>query len=169
MSRNIHNFYPLLVNELKSRIIEEGIFRLRLCITELTLSAINHKWNDNTLSVAQSVVHLNGNVRQWLFEHLLGQENSRQRPQEFIHTANSKVELLDVLNQLENDLNASLPLLSNLNPETEITIQGIQNTTVSALVHVIEHFSYHTGQVALLSKLALNKDLGFYSNFKQLD
>ena len=166
---NNNTLYPLLVNEIKVRLLDEGIFRLRQCTKDLSLSAINHQWNGNTLSVAQSIIHLNGNVRQWLFEHLLDQENTRQRSKEFLHSANTKEELLAVLNRLEKDINASLPLLLKLDPNKNITIQGIENTTVSAIVHVIEHFSYHTGQVALLTKLAVNKDLGFYSDFKDLE
>tara|TARA_R110001592_G_scaffold359340_1_gene665573 strand:+ start:9650 stop:10153 length:504 start_codon:yes stop_codon:yes gene_type:complete len=166
---NNNTLYPLLVNEIKVRLLDEGIFRLRQCTKDLSLSAINHQWNGNTLSVAQSIIHLNGNVRQWLFEHLLGQANTRQRSKEFSHSANTKEELLAVLNRLEKDINASLPLLLKLDPYKNINIQGIENTTVSAIVHVIEHFSYHTGQVALLTKLAVNKDLGFYSDFKDLE
>jgi uncharacterized damage-inducible protein DinB len=161
--------YPLLVNELKVRLVDEGIFRLRLCINELSLEAINKQLNANTLSIGQSIVHLNGNVRQWLFEHLLGQKNSRHRSKELEYCCESKNELLEMMIDLESDLLISLEPLRGLNPEKEHTIQGIPNTVVSTIVHVIEHFSYHTGQVALLSKIALNRDLGFYKDYKALE
>lgn len=160
--------YPLLVDELLVRIVDEGIFRLRLCVNELSLHSINHQWNNKTLSVAQSIVHLNGNVRQWLFEHLLGKENTRQRALEFKHQAASKEYLCELLSALEQDLKAALPLLKEIDPNEGWVIQGISNTTVSVLVHVIEHFSYHTGQVALLTKLQTNSDLGFYKDHEHL-
>lgn len=163
-----NNAYPLLVDELKVRIVDEGMFRLKLCLSELSLEEVNHRINDHTLSVAQSIVHLNGNVRQWLFEHVLNQENQRYRDKEFVHTAKSKIELFEILAILESDILAFLPLLKKADPDKILCIQGIENTTVSALVHIIEHFSYHTGQVALLTKIRHNRDLGFYANHTDL-
>jgi uncharacterized damage-inducible protein DinB len=36
-------------------------------------------------------------------------------------------------------------------------------TGLGIIVHVTEHLSYHTGQIALLTKLITEKDLGFYA------
>ena len=57
------------------------------------------------------------------------------------------------------------PILSNLN-EDQInrltSVQGFEVTGFSILIHVIEHFSYHTGQISLLTKLMKHQDLGYY-------
>ena len=35
-------------------------------------------------------------------------------------------------------------------------------TGLTILIHVTEHFSYHTGQIAYITKLLSDKSLGFY-------
>jgi uncharacterized damage-inducible protein DinB len=41
-------------------------------------------------------------------------------------------------------------------------VQGFVESGLSILVHVVEHFSYHTGQLAYIVKSRKNVDLGFY-------
>ena len=43
-------------------------------------------------------------------------------------------------------------------------VQGFTYTGMANIIHTIEHYSYHTGQIAFLTKLLKNKDLGFYGN-----
>ena len=45
----------------------------------------------------------------------------------------------------------------------EVSIQGYDTTVLSAIFHVVEHFSGHTYQIILLTKRFTGKDLGFYS------
>ncbi len=47
-------------------------------------------------------------------------------------------------------------------------VQGFVESGLSILVHVVEHFSYHTGQIAYIVKSKKNIDLGFYRG-KNLD
>jgi uncharacterized damage-inducible protein DinB len=42
-------------------------------------------------------------------------------------------------------------------------VQGFEVTGFSVVVHVIEHFSYHTGQITTLTKFLTNKDTGYYA------
>jgi hypothetical protein len=41
-------------------------------------------------------------------------------------------------------------------------IQGLDTTVFGAIYHVVEHFSTHTGQIVMLTKLRTGKDLGFW-------
>ena len=55
--------------------------------------------------------------------------------------------------------------LSELNGDAidkKYTIQGFDVNGFSAMVHVIEHFSYHTGQITLLTKWLTNKNTEYY-------
>jgi uncharacterized damage-inducible protein DinB len=42
------------------------------------------------------------------------------------------------------------------------TVQGFEKNGIAIILHITEHYSYHTGQIALLTKLMTNEDLGFY-------
>lgn len=159
----------LLANQVKVRMVDENIARLKKCIADLSIEELNFTCNDHTLSIAQTVVHLNGNVRQWLFHHLLSIPSKRERALEFEFVCSDKDNLLTVLTDLANDICIRENDIANLNGENKIVIQGMQNTVVSALVHIIEHFSYHTGQAALITKIIKQKDLGFYANHTNLE
>ena len=41
-------------------------------------------------------------------------------------------------------------------------IQGATATALEAIFHVTEHFSMHTGQIIMLTKMLVQKDLNFY-------
>jgi len=42
------------------------------------------------------------------------------------------------------------------------SVQVYELTGIGIILHVTEHLSYHTGQIALLTKLITAEDLGFY-------
>lgn len=158
-----------LVSEIKKRIIKESCSKIIECLKLLNDQEINHQFSDNTLSISQSIVHLNGNVRQWLLGHIIGISYKRERSQEFKTKNASKEDLLKLINELKLDLELHLDQLKKLNLDTSITIQSIESTVFSACIHVIEHFSYHTGQIAFITKLLTKKDLGFYNNLPGLN
>jgi uncharacterized damage-inducible protein DinB len=43
------------------------------------------------------------------------------------------------------------------------TIQGSDVSALQALVHVVEHFSYHVGQITHMVKAIENVDVGYYA------
>jgi uncharacterized damage-inducible protein DinB len=56
-------------------------------------------------------------------------------------------------------------VLLRLSPEellTTRTIQGFQRTGLQVVFHVVEHFSYHTGQIVFITKFRTHKDTKFY-------
>ncbi|MEP1019080.1 DinB family protein, partial [Maribacter dokdonensis] len=42
------------------------------------------------------------------------------------------------------------------------SVQGFSFSGIGIILHVVEHYSYHTGQIAFWVKQLKNKDLGFY-------
>jgi uncharacterized damage-inducible protein DinB len=153
----------LLIRETKFRLLEESIPRLHKCLDKLSEAEIWYRPNTHTVSIGNLVLHLNGNVRQWLISGLGGAPDLRQRQQEFDETGPKPTsELKEMLDILENDIEVVLEGLSTSDLITERTIQGYKSSGVSILVHVVEHFSYHVGQVTILIKSRMNLDMGYY-------
>ena len=153
----------LLIRETKYRLLEESIPRLHKCLDKLSEAEIWYRPNTHTVSIGNLVLHLNGNVRQWLISGLGGAPDLRQRQQEFDETGPKPTsELKEMLDILENDIEVVLEGLSTSDLITERTIQGYKSSGVSILVHVVEHFSYHVGQVTILVKSRMNLDMGYY-------
>ena len=44
------------------------------------------------------------------------------------------------------------------------SVQGFNFSGIGILVHVVEHLSYHTGQIAFYTKQLKNEQLGFYGD-----
>ncbi len=153
----------LLIRETKYRLLEESIPRLHKCLDKLSEAEIWYRPNTHTVSIGNLVLHLNGNVRQWLISGLGGAPDLRQRQQEFDETGPIPIsELKEMLDILENDIEVVLEGLSTSDLITERIIQGYKSSGVSILVHVVEHFSYHVGQVTILIKSRMNLDMGYY-------
>ena len=152
--------------ELIRRICEESIPRILKCITHLSEEQLTWRPNNHTNSVANLILHLNGNVRQWLLASLLNIPHKRHRDQEFLpKTTTTQKELQGLLKELNQDIRiASLQLNQNY-LESTFSIQGFQENGISIVIHVIEHFSYHTGQITYITKQLQNLDTAYYSGF----
>lgn len=158
-------FQQLLLADIKKRLLDENIPRLKKCLAQLSESEIWHRPNPNTNTVGNLVLHLCGNVRQWLIAGLGQAADTRQRQQEFDETGPMATAiLLEKLDSLAADIEKTLNQISVEDLLQEQTVQGIyQETGISILVHVTEHFSYHVGQVTYFVKLTKDMDMGYYA------
>lgn len=154
-----------LLREAKHHLLEESLPRLRKAVSLLSEDQLWHRVNTQTNSVGNLLLHLNGNVRQWIVSGLGGTEDDRVRSGEFeTRSGRSGASLLA---SLEETLAEAAKVLEGLEPGNLLekkTIQGEEVTGLQAIVHVVEHFSYHTGQVAHMVKAMENVDLGYYQN-----
>lgn len=152
-----------LLNEFHRRVIEESVPRIKKCLEMVEEGQIWFRQNDQVNSIGNLILHLNGNARQWILSGLLGQDDHRIRFKEFIPDQNiNKKQLLEMLDVLVDDLEKALQT-GNIDRLLEIRkVQVYEESGVSILVHVIEHFSYHTGQITLLTKQMTNRQTGYY-------
>jgi hypothetical protein len=113
------------------------------------------------------VLHLNGNVQQWLVASFNGQNNTRNRPAEFVERDEvPSTVLLQKLGATVQDASAVLSRLTEADLIRTYSIQGYTVTGLHAVYHVVEHFGMHLGQILYITKLLRGEDLGFY---KELD
>ena len=156
-------FHELLLAEVRRRLLGESVPRLKKCLGELTEEEIWRRPNEHSNSVGNLVLHLCGNVRQWLLSGLGKQPDTRHRQAEFDERGPIAVQaLIGRLDELVEEVEA---LLGQLRPEdllAEHPVQTFRENGVSILVHVVEHFSYHTGQVSYIVKAWKDLDLGYY-------
>jgi uncharacterized damage-inducible protein DinB len=153
--------------ELRAQIIhflELNPPRIANCISRLSEEEVWRKPNSQTNSIANLILHLCGNIRQYVVASLGGQPDTRERKREFTTTGGlTKPELLL---QLQKTVAEAVAVIRSV-PDTELLrhreVQGFDYTGIGILVHVTEHFSYHTGQIALYTKLLKDEDLGFYA------
>jgi len=133
-----------------------------------SLSIINEdefwlKPNPSLNSIANLIVHLCGNITQYIISSLGENEDNRKRNLEFsVDNSGSKAEILA---QLETTVNDAKRVIfdANIKQLLEVrAVQGFSFSGVGVIIHAVEHYSYHTGQIAFWVKQLKNKDLGFY-------
>lgn len=144
--------------------IELNYLRISKCMELLSEEEIWKRPNASTNSVGNLVLHLCGNITQYVISGLGGEKDERDRELEFSAIDGyTKIELDE---KIKTVTAKAVLVVANLSEEDllqERILQGNSISGTAAIVHVTEHYSYHTGQIVLLTKLMKNKDMGFYS------
>lgn len=152
-----------LVQTAKAHLIEESLPRIRKCLHALTEDQIWHRPNENVVSVGNLILHLCGNVRQHIISGLGGAADNRKRDEEF--TTKGPMPAEELLKRIEDTLAEAALALDNLDTATLLrprVIQGNETTALQTITHVVEHFSYHVGQITYFVKTTENIDTGYY-------
>lgn len=141
--------------------------RIVRCVEELPENKIWHRPNNNSLSVGNQILHLEGNIRQWAVHGLGGRPDVRKRDDEFAAEGGiSAAELLARFSEVIEDAKLVITDLTEEDLRKEYQVQAYKEDGVYVLMHVIEHMSYHTGQVVFYTKAVLNKDMEFYGGLE---
>jgi len=156
----------LLKTEFDRRVYEEGVARIIKVIGLLSDEQLWYTPNHASNSVGVLVLHLCGNVTQWIGSGIGEIADHRTRDLEFAPEVKpSREELIRHLKLLHPITDRAFSTLVNdddlLSPRS---VQGFDETVLQIIVHVIEHFSYHVGQIALIAKHLKGEDLGFYAD-----
>ncbi len=141
--------------------LTELLERIESCTARLTPEQIWTRGAENENAVGNLVLHLAGNVRQWILSGVCGTEDRRHRDSEFAARSGN-----DALERLRSTVAEAVVALKALPPEKLSETRNIQKhwnlTVLEAIYHVVEHFSMHTGQIIFATKLLTGSDLGFY-------
>lgn len=143
--------------------LDEGRRRLHKCLALLSEEQIWHRPNANTVSVGNLVVHLCGNVGQWINAKLGGDPDLRDRDKEFSEVGPIVAE--DLSRSLDITIDRAIAVIERVTEQQLLHTYDVQVFQVSGtgiIIHVVEHFSYHVGQVTLHTKLLLDVDTGYY-------
>jgi uncharacterized damage-inducible protein DinB len=141
--------------------------RIEDCLARLTPEQIWARNSENENAVGNLVLHLSGNVRQWIGSGVAGLADHRQRDTEFDARGGiAPLELAELLKTRVVEAAAIIRAVPVSRLTERITPQGYDVTVLEAIAHVVEHFSQHTGQIILLAKILTGKDLAYYQHLR---
>ena len=147
----------------RHHLLNDFLPKIERCLELLSDEQIWWRANAESNSIGNLLLHLSGNVRQWIVSGIGGASDGRDRDAEFAQREIvSRAELLDRLRQTLREADAALAGFPNDELLKRLTIQGCEVTALEAILHVVEHFSMHTGQIVLVTKLLTSTDLRFY-------
>jgi len=112
-------------------------------------------------SIGNLVLHLSGNVRQWIGSTIGGKPDIRNREHEF--SADHSPDLLATLKTTVSD---AISILENLSPARltdRVSTQDGDRSILEVIYQVVGHFQQHTGQIIFATKLLTGEDLKFYA------
>jgi hypothetical protein len=137
--------------------------RLRTCVESLSDEQIWWRPNAASNSIGNLMLHLNGNVTQWLIASFERLEDRRDRPTEFATKEGvSRGELIENMADTMERAAGVLRRLTEADLLAQYEIQGYHVTGLEAVYQVVEHFGLHYGQIAYITKMLRDTDLGFY-------
>jgi len=137
--------------------------RLRTCVESQTDEQVWWRPNEASNSIGNLILHLNGNVTQWLIAPFAHREDKRNRPAEFAERQHlPKTDLLEKLAATMQEATELLPRISESELVQTYEIQGYTVSGLHAVYQVIEHFGLHYGQIVYITKMLRSEDLGFY-------
>jgi len=170
------------VDEARYHLLSDYLPKIERCLERLTEEQVWWRANPDSNSVGNLLLHLSGNARQWIVAGVGGGDDARERQAEFDAgtaraggavaspppgaVASSPPGAAELLARLRVTLAEVDAVLARLEPRALLErrrIQGLDDVVVlDAVFHVVEHFSMHTGQIIMLTKMITAGGLNFY-------
>lgn len=160
----MNSFEQEFVAQSKSFLLDDFLVKIERAVNKLTDEQIWWRANEESNSIGNLLLHLAGNVRQWIVSGIGGAADNRFRQGEF--DERNQISGAELLTILRNAVEEACAVLDNLNADDLLenrTIQGRDTTILSAVYHVVEHFAMHAGQIVFIAKMFAG-DLNFYEN-----
>ncbi len=148
---------------LSRRQLRQYVERIESCLDKLTREQIWSREHEAENAVGNLVLHLAGNVRQWIVSGIGGAPDSRERDAEFARR--EPLAATELLGALRGAIDEADEVMANLSPDDLLSTRKIQVyelTVLHAIYHVLWHFAEHTGQIIWATKRMTGEDLQFY-------
>lgn len=144
--------------------LEQLSGRIAVCLDAMSADQIWSRAGENANAAGNLVLHLCGNVRQWIGSGVGNLPDNRVRDTEF--AARGGVSRDELKEKLHSTIEQAVTIIRDV-PDSRldetVTIQGHDVTVSQAIYHVVEHFSGHTGQIIFQAKALTDAKFGFYS------
>jgi uncharacterized damage-inducible protein DinB len=141
--------------------------KARHCVEAMSDEDLWWRPNEQSNSVGNLILHLCGNMNQWIVNSMGGGQFKRDRDREF--SERRVVPKAELIASIDATVNRVVEVLKGL-PEPELLehfpVQGYTTSRLQAIYHVVEHFSYHLGQILYIYKLRTGADPGFYRHLE---
>ncbi len=149
------------------RRIEESVSKINACLATLSFEQVWYKPNAASNCTGNLILHLCGNLTQYILCTFTGKPDLRQRSGEFTSTPYlSNEQLKSQLNTVISEVVSVILSLDKTRLESVYPVQCFTESGIGILIHVTEHLSYHTGQIVYITKMLSSQSMDFYDDKK---
>ncbi len=137
--------------------------KIVICLNALSEQDIWWRPNEESNSAGNIVLHLAGNIRQYITSRMGGAPDVRERDKEF--SERGPLPRIGLVALLRTTVDEGCRVLARMPSDSlgaPYSGPGGQITRLEAILHVVEHFSYHVGQIAYITKLRSARDLHLF-------
>ena len=143
-------------------VLQHSLRKIAHCLDQLRDEDLWWRSHESHNSIQNIILHLCGNVRQWIIHGVGGEPDVRNRPLEFLdrHPI-SNAELIDKLRVAVAEANG---VLAAVGPERLLDhrrIQGFDTYVLAAILDSVSHFVGHTHQIVYITRMRLGDSYRF--------
>ncbi len=143
--------------------LDQCMTKIRHCLGQLSQRQVWWRPAEDMNAIGNLLLHLSGNVRQWLVAGVSGSEDTRDRPQEFAQReAIAKQELLAGLQATIDEAKQVLCSLGEAELLAPRRIQGFDLSAVGAIFDSVPHFKGHTQEIVCLTRMQLGEKYQYH-------
>ena len=157
-----NEFGKAYIDWCRFRLMKQYWPRVESCMSELTDEEVWWRQHETNNSVGNLILHLTGNLRQFILSGVGGAKDLRKKDEEF--SERQRISKEELIQGLKEALFAADETLSRLDAgrllETTI-VQDRERRIFEIIAVVVEHFALHCGQIIYITKLKTGKDLKF--------
>lgn len=157
MSLNTSQYF---LDQARSYFVSSYLPKIESCLAQLTDEDVWLRANEASNSIGNLILHLSGNVQQWIVGGVGNLPYHRDREYEFGERGGISRE--ELLARLKATLTKADQALAEVDPARLLErreIQGNDVTVMEAILRIVQHFALHTGQIMLLTKQRTGEDL----------
>ena len=146
------------LKDILAKKFEEIVKRATLVIEQLSDEEVNWRPNESSNSIANLVIHIEGNIYERIGKGMNKKDFNRNRDAEFEIITKTKSELIESLENSFGELIATTKGMTNTLMAQVQTVRNIERTNLDVLIQCATHFSEHVGQMMYICKMIKNHD-----------
>jgi hypothetical protein len=132
--------------------------KIKHCLGQLNDEQVWWRQQPCLNSIGNLILHLCGNLRQWIVTGLGGGTDERNRPAEFAERG--PIARADLLHKLETVVSQAQKVLSKLTARQLVEVRRIQGFTLTGLTAIFDsvpHFRGHTQEIIHMTREQLGE------------
>jgi uncharacterized damage-inducible protein DinB len=140
----------------------EATAKIEHCLNQLSDEQMWWRPTRSQNSIANLLLHLCGNVRQWIISGVGGEPDIRRRPTEF--SEQGPISKAELLRRLDDTVQQAARVLKNASTQDLLKhrrIQGSDRTGLTAIFDSVAHFQGHTQEIICLTRMQLGEAYQF--------
>jgi hypothetical protein len=142
--------------------LDEGMTKIEHCLAQLTDEQLWWRPRPEMNSIANLLLHLAGNLRQWIVAGVGGAPDTRDRPAEFADRSLApRAHVVGILHEVIRECDAVLARVDAAQLVSPKRIQGFYMTAVGAIFHTVPHFRGHVQEIIHMTRAQVGEPYRF--------